>query len=66
METNRRFRGPEFQFGEFLQLNRIWLFMTSNPDTKLVDYFSEHPLDLFIECSICVNWFVSGNQFQSI
>ena len=66
VETKRRFRGPYFDFGEFLQFNRIWLLMTSNPDIKWFDYFSEFPLDIFIECSIRVNRFVSGNQFQSI
>ena len=66
VETNRRIKGPDPDFGEFPRLIGIWMLMTENPGTNWTDYFSENPIDLFSGCSICVNQLMSGNSFESI
>ena len=66
METNRIIKGPDLDFGDFLQFIGIWMLMKSNPGTNRVDYLRENPIDIFSECSIFVNQFIYGKKFESI
>ena len=66
VETNRIIKGPDLEFGGFLQFIGIWILTTSNSVTNQAEYFSKNPRDILSECSICINQFVSGNRFESI
>ena len=66
VEINRIFRGPNIEFGELLYFIGIWLLMTENLCKNWAEYFNKNPRDLFIECSIRDNPFVSDNHFESI
>ena len=66
MDTNQGIKGLALEFGEFLHLIWIWLLTTEKPVTNWTEYFSETPIDIFGGCSICVNQFMSGNQFEII
>ena len=66
VDTNRRIKVPDLDYGEFLWFIGIWLFMTANPDTNCAEYFSKNPIDVFSGCSIRVNQFMYGNHFESI
>ena len=66
VETNRRIKSPDLDFGKFLRSIGICLFMTSNPGTNQVEYCIKNPIYLFSGCSISVNQFMSDNHFESI
>ena len=66
VDTNKIIKGPDIDFGEFLQFIGLWILMTANPETNQLELFSEHITDVFSECSIHVNRFVSDNHFESI
>ena len=39
VDTNRKIKCPDIEFGEFLQFVGICMFMTENSGTNWVDYF---------------------------
>ena len=42
VETNIIIKGPDLEFGEFLQLLGIYMLMTENSGTNWEDYFSQN------------------------
>ena len=50
VETNKRTKGPDLDFGKFLRFIGIRMFMTSNPVTNQEQYFIENPIDIFSGC----------------
>ena len=66
VETNIIIKVPYLDFGEFLRFIGIWLLIIENPGTNWANYFRKKTIDIFSECSIFVNQFMSGNNFESI
>ena len=48
VDTNRVIKGPDLDFGVFIWFIWIWIFITENPVTNWVDYFSNNCID-FLE-----------------
>ena len=66
VDTNRRIKGLDLDFYEFLRLIGIGLFMKAYPGTNQAEYFRKNNIDIFSGCSICVNQFMSGNHLENI
>ena len=47
VDTNRRIKCPTINFGEFILLIGIFMFITENPGTNWTEYLSENIIDLF-------------------
>ena len=62
VETYRRNKGLALEFSEFLWFIGIWMLKTENPGTIRAEYFSEHPIDIFVRHSIFMNQFMTGNH----
>ena len=50
----------------FLWLNIIWMLITDNPGMNHMEYFSDTSIQRLGGWSICANWFMSVNCFESI
>ena len=62
---NRRTKFRSLEFSYFLWFVVIFMFITVISGTNREEYFSDTPIDLFGECSIFVELFISGSCFGS-
>ena len=42
VDTNKIFKGPDIDFGEFLHFNGIWMLMTSKPGKNWAEYLAKN------------------------